>query len=170
MKLIVCNARECDPKKCTAERLHKFRKVDMVYSIQALPSGAVLLDPFAEKALSKEDSDTAKSSGLAALDCSWKKIKQAAELRRRMVSRVLPYLVAANPTYYGRPTTLSTAEALAAALFILGEEERAKDILGVFKWGPVFMELNKEPLEAYADAKDSSEVVAAQSKFMPPER
>ncbi|MEW6592601.1 MAG: DUF367 family protein [Candidatus Hadarchaeota archaeon] len=170
MKLIAYNARECDPKKCTAERLRKFGKVEMVYSLQELPSGAVLLDPFAEKAISKEDLAAARSRGLAALDCSWKKIRRAAELRSRIISRALPYLVAANPTYYGRPTTLSTAEALAAALFILGEEVLASEILGVFKWGPAFLELNRGPLEAYAAAKSSAEVVAAQSKFMPQER
>jgi len=79
-------------------------------------------------------------------------------------------LVAANPTYYGRPTILSTAEALAAALFILGERSRAKEILSIFKWGPTFLELNHEPLEAYANADDSTEVVALQRQFMPSAR
>ena len=87
-----------------------------------------------------------------------------------MVPRALPYLVAANPTYYGRPTTLSTAEALAAALFILGDEAHAKEILNIFKWGPTFLDLNREPLEAYAHAKDSTEVVALQRQFMSQER
>jgi len=142
----------------------------MVYSPLALPSGSVLLDPFAEKALSQEDFSAAKARGLVALDCSWKKFKQISGLKKRHVYRALPYLIAANPTYYGRPTTLSTAEALAAALFIFGEKGLATDILGVFKWGPEFLELNREPLEAYAGASDSEEVVAIQSQFMPPEK
>jgi pre-rRNA-processing protein TSR3 len=139
----------------------------MVYSIQELPSGAVLLDPFAEKALSKEDLGAAKSRGIVALDCSWKKIKQVTELRGRMAARALPYLVAANPTYYGRPTTLSTVEALAAALFILGERTHAEEITAIFKWGKTFMGLNKDPLEAYSTASSSVEVVELQSQFMP---
>lgn len=138
----------------------------MVYSFHELPSGAVLLDPFSEKALSKADGETAKGRGIVALDCSWKKITQLTGLRRRLKPRALPYLIAANPTYYGRPTTLSTAEALAAALFIFGEKDQAKEILSPFKWGGVFLELNREPLEAYSDAKNSAEVVTIQNRFM----
>lgn len=170
MKLIVYNARECDPKKCTAMRLHRFGKIQMVFQSQGLPGNAILLDPFAERALSGEDAEIARKQGLVALDCSWKQIEQISRIRTRMVPRALPYLVAANPTHYGRPTTLSTVEALAAALFILGDEARAKEILNIFKWGPTFLDLNREPLETYAHAKDSTEVVALQRQFMPQER
>ncbi|MDI6820329.1 MAG: DUF367 family protein [Candidatus Hodarchaeaceae archaeon] len=167
MRLVVYNARECDPKRCTAIRLYRAGKIQMVYHPRDLPFGAILLDPFAQKALSREDADQAEARGLAALDCSWKKIEQISRLQRGMVSRSLPYLVAANPTYYGRPTTLSTAEAFAAALFILGDQTRAREILHMFKWGHTFLELNHELLEAYASAKDSAEVIANQQKFMP---
>ncbi len=167
MQLVVYSARECDPKKCTAVRLRRAGKIRMVYRPGNLPTGAVLLDPFAQRALSKADAAIAEKHGLVALDCSWKKIQWIGELRARMVPRSLPYLVAANPTYYGRPTTLSTAEALAAALFILGNRERAKEILAGFKWGSTFFDLNHDPLEAYAGAKDSAEVIAAQSGFLP---
>ena len=139
----------------------------MVLLPRDLPSGAILLDPFAERALSREDAEVAIQHGVVALDCSWKQVKQISRLRARMIPRALPYLVAANPTHYGRPTTLSTAEALAAALFILGDETRAKEILDKFKWGATFLKLNHEPLEAYASAKDSMEVVALQRQFMP---
>ena len=169
MRLVVYNARECDPKKCTAMRLHRVGKIQMVFHPRDLPSGAILLDPFAEKALSREDVEVASQHGLVALDCSWKQVKQISSLRVQMVPRALPYLIASNPTHYGRPTTLSTAEALAAALFILDERDRARDILNTFKWGPTFLELNREPLEAYAGANDSAEVVAFQRQFMPHE-
>jgi pre-rRNA-processing protein TSR3 len=139
----------------------------MVYQLKALPRGAILLDPFAERALSKADEPLAKARGLVALDCSWKQVEQIARLRRRVAPRSLPYLVAANPTHYGRPTILSTAEALAAALYIMGEEAQARELLGAFKWGHTFLELNRELLEAYAGAADSSEVVALQRQFMP---
>ena len=167
MKLIVYNARECDPKKCTAVRLHRTGKIQMTYKLGELPSKAILLDPFAQKAISRADATIAEKRGLVALDVSWNKIRKIESVRRKMEPRSLPYLVASNPTHYGKPTTLSTAEALAAALFILGDRERAKEILAGFKWGQTFLDLNREPLEAYATAKDSTEVVAAQREFMP---
>jgi len=167
MRLFVFNARECDPKKCTAVRLERAGKVETVYRLRDLPGGAVLLDPFAEKALSKADLEAAKKRGIIALDCSWKNVEQIGRLRKRTVPRSLPYLVAANPTHYGRPTTLSTAEALASALFILGFPKRAEELLNSFKWGHSFLELNWEALKAYSEAKDSADVVAAQREFMP---
>ncbi len=139
----------------------------MTYNLNELPSKAILLDPFAQKAISRADTTIAEKRGLTALDVSWNKIRKIERVRRKMELRSLPYLVASNPTHYGKPTTLSTAEALAAALFILGYREQAIDILAGFKWGPTFFELNREPLEAYAAAADSAEVVEAQRQFMP---
>ncbi len=167
MRITVYNARECDPRKCTALRLKKLGRIEMVFRQGDIPRGAILLDPFAEKALSREDAATAERRGLVALDCSWKKIEQIAGMKLSLEPRSLPYLIAANPTHYGRPTILSTVEALAAALFIMGDRDGAIKILGDFKWGPVFLELNREPLETYARAADSSEVVAAQEQFIP---
>jgi pre-rRNA-processing protein TSR3 len=74
--------------------------------------------------------------------------------------------VAANPVNFGKPCTLSSVEALAASLYIIGEQERAAEILGCVRWGIRFLEVNKEPLELYAQAKDSTEVVKIQGLFI----
>lgn len=166
MELIVYHAQECDPEKCTALKLEKFGKVDIIYSRKNIPSGSVLLNPFAEKALSREDLDTADENGLVAFDCSWNKIKGLQEFRGDYEPRSIPYLVAANPINYGHPTRLSTVEALSAALYIFGGRKRAENLLEGFKWGKSFLDLNEEPLEAYSEAKNSSEVVEAQKDFM----
>jgi len=67
---------------------------------------------------------------------------------------------------FGRPFKLTTAEAFAAALYILGEREQSFLVLGKFKWGHTFFELNRPLLEAYSRAKDSSEVIAIQSEYL----
>lgn len=60
---------------------------------------------------------------------------------------------------------MTTAEALAASLYLVGRKEQAKQVLGAFRWGDRFFELNKEPLEAYSMAKSSSELVDLQFEF-----
>lgn len=166
MELIIFHAKDCDPEKCTGRRLEKYGRAKIIYRLDQLPRNSILLDPLAEKALSKEDLENAERNGLIALDCSWKKIEQIKDLRGELLSRSLPYLVAANPTYYGHPTKLSTVEALSAALYILGKKEDAVELLEGFKWGDSFLELNREPLKAYSKAQNSSEIVEIQKDFM----
>lgn len=165
--LTIFHVEECDPKKCTALRLEKMGKAKVVYRRKEIPKGSIMLDPLSSKALSSGDSKTAEKYGITALDCSWKEINQIHEFRQSVSPRSLPYLVAANPTYYGHPTKLSTVEALTATLYILGEKDRARDLLEGFKWGPSFIDLNKRPLEAYSKAGDSREIVEIQKEFMP---
>jgi pre-rRNA-processing protein TSR3 len=78
----------------------------------------------------------------------------------------LPYLVAANPVNYGKPTKLSTVEALAAALYIADFREQATELLSKFKWGLQFVALNKELLDCYLQAKDSTGVVEVQKEYL----
>jgi pre-rRNA-processing protein TSR3 len=150
-----------DPDKCTAKKLARFDLAELHRSDRQTPYG-VVLNPHAERALSPADAET---SNLVALDCSWESAGEA------MFSlpgdhRALPYLVAANPVNFGRPMQLTTVEAIAAALCIFGDRDRAEAILSKFRWGHTFLELNDEPLRRYADCADSSEVVAIQREYL----
>jgi len=121
-----------------------------------------VLNPHAERALSPADADLANENALVALDCSW---ESAGEKMFSLPGehRALPYLVAANPVNFGRPMQLTTVEAFAAALAILGELDHAERIMAKFTWGETFLELNEEPLRRYAACEDSAEVVASRS-------
>tara|TARA_A100000164_G_C21814807_1_gene727316 strand:- start:873 stop:1139 length:267 start_codon:yes stop_codon:yes gene_type:complete len=78
---------------------------------------------------------------------------------------MLPLLLAANPVNWGKPGKLTTVEALAAALYLMGQEHQAMELLSKFRWGEQFMNLNMEPLRAYAEAKSSAELVSMQFEF-----
>ena len=164
IRLLAYHAGQCDPKKCTSLRLARFGLMTFVPRPTSLPSGAVLLTPNAERALSPADAPRAERRGLAIVDVSWKRGRFPAV--PRAAARALPYLLAANPVNYGKPFVLSSVEALAAALVIFGREEEARAILMKFVWGGQFLTLNREPLDAYAHATDSAGVVAAQAEFI----
>lgn len=152
----------CDPKKCTVKKLERAGLIRIVRRISAIPRNSLLLDPTAEQALSPADRAI---KSITVLDCSWE-VLDTGSLRSWRIRRALPFLVAANPVNFGKPCMLSSVEALAAALYILGEEQQAHDILGKVSWGIRFLEVNKEPLELYAAAKDSTDVVRIQQMYL----
>lgn len=168
LPLYVYHAHQDDPKKCSARRMQKFGLAILYEAVEKLPYGAILLNPMAKKALSPADKMYAKK-GIVVLDCTWDEVERVFPLLRpkRMKERALPYLLASNPINYGKPFMLNSAEAFVAALYILGYNEQALEVARRFKWGGTFLTLNKEPLEAYASAKDSEEIVAIQKEFMP---
>ena len=162
----VYHARQCDPSKCTGVRLGKLSKAMLVHDMRKISRGAVVLNPVSEVAFSPSDRISIKQSGLVALDCSWKLAEDIFRMSRYGAQRALPYLLAANPINTYKPIKLSTAEALAAALYIAGFQDVAKDLISVFKWGPAFITLNKAWLDDYSRCKDSTEIVALQTEIM----
>lgn len=165
IRLFLYHAKQCDPRKCTGKKMAKFGLVDLSEKIGKIPSGSILLDPMAEKALSPEDN---VKKGITVLDCSWEEVERVFPhlLKMRLQHRALPYLVAANPVNFGRPFKLTSVEAFAAALYILGNKEQAAHIMSKFNWGHTFLELNHEPLEEYSGAKDSKDILRIQSEYM----
>ena len=165
IRLYILHLNEDDPKKCTAKKLGRFGYARLTSQMQRIPKGSIILSPFTERILSPADRRTAERQGIAAVDCSWKNAREVF-YRLRGNFRRLPFLVAVNPTNFGHPYQLSSAEALAAALYIIGYEEQAKKIMDLFKWGPNFFVVNKEPLELYAQAANWEEVMRYEREFM----
>jgi pre-rRNA-processing protein TSR3 len=142
------------------------KRATIVKDMRRIPRGAVVLNPVSETAFSPADNEYVQRSGLVALDCSWKQAEEVFNRSRGNNQRSLPYLIAANPINTYIPIKLSTAEAIAAAFYILGDIETAEDMLSVFKWGHSFITLNKEWLDSYASCANSSEVVKVQTDIM----
>ncbi|WP_435078237.1 DUF367 family protein [Halococcus sp. AFM35] len=162
MELHVRYEGDDDPDKCTARKLARFDLAALHRSARDTPTG-VVLNPHAERALSPADRES--SERLVALDCSWATADDE-QFSLGGPHRALPFLVAANPVNYGTPFQLTTVEALAGALCILGERSQAETLLAKFRWGHTFLELNDEPLRRYADCTDSTDVVAVQEEYL----
>ena len=160
VKLVVYHTADDDPKKCTAKKMKRFGYAQIEHSLSRIPREAIVLNPFAKKSLSPEDRSCALSHGIVAVDCSWKHVDTVFEqMKKHRVSRALPFVVAANPVNYGKPFKLTTLEAFTVAVYILGFKEQAVKLTSLYKWSPHFLTLNHDPLEDYAQAKTSKDVV-----------
>jgi pre-rRNA-processing protein TSR3 len=162
MPLYAYRDNSCDPRKCTVKKLERAGFLKIITKIPQIPRNTLLLDPTAEQALSPADRFV---RSVTALDCSWEVLDTGA-VRSWRIRRALPFLMAANPVNFGKPCKLSSIEALAAALYILGEKDRAATVLSKVNWGIRFLEVNEEPLDLYANAKDSTEVVKIQALYI----
>lgn len=159
-----------DPKKNTAVLASKRGDLRLHKSIKSLPKKGIILEPLCGKVFGPEDHALLKEQhgALVGLDCSWAQIESSVETvmkRTRLQPRMLPLFLAANPVNWGKPGKLTTAEALAAVLYLMGRQDQAKELLGAFRWGQRFLELNQEPLDAYAGASTSEELVGLQFEF-----
>ena len=158
-----------DPKKCSAKKLLRFSMARKVASIYKFPPRTILLHPYAKTAISPLDRTNARNRGIGIIDCSWRNAERVFSkriLKTKYESRALPFLLAANPSYWGKPFRLSTLEAFCAALYITGFPEQAKRILKIYTWGNNFIELNEEILSRYSRAVDSSEIISIQSQYL----
>ncbi len=147
-RLYCLHLNQDDPKKNTVVRLAKFKLVRLGKKLKAFPRKALILDPFAVRELSITDRVTIEQSGIIVIDCSWAKT-ESIFFQPFSTGRRLPHLLAANTVNYGRWDRLSSAEALAASLFIVGYPQKARDLLQVFSWGDSFWEINRQNLQPY---------------------
>src|SRR5690242_21098902 len=93
----------------------------------------IVVSPKGKKIVSREDKELLDQYGAAVVEASWNRIDEVPFGKiGGKCERLLPYLVAANPTNYGKPWRLNCVEALAACFYICGHPDWAEDILATF--------------------------------------
>ncbi|WP_423792796.1 DUF367 family protein [Methanocaldococcus indicus] len=165
MKLYIYHANQCNPKKCTALKMAKFNKAIILKNPYKINKKSLVLTPFAEKAVSPEDREIVEKFGITGLDCSWNDIEKLKKFKF-INERALPFLIACNPTNYGKPFKLSTLEAFIATLYITNFKEKAYELARLYKWGETFINVNYELLERYSKAKNSKEIIEIQKEYI----
>jgi pre-rRNA-processing protein TSR3 len=168
VKVYVLRFGSDDPEKSTALKLVR-KGLAIRASISEIPGCSILLTVFSSTVLSPLDRELIGKCGLTVIDSSWKRdIKVIKDISDswKGPKRILPALMAGNPINYGHVSLLSSAEAVAAALYIAGFIEESFEVLSMFKWGNTFLNLNKDLLESYRKAESPSEVLNVQLEFL----
>ena len=150
-----------DPKKCTSAKMCRMRLATPIYKLSSIHPKMVVLDPTSTNIFTP---GIDVSHGLVIIDCSWQKVDEVF-LRKIKGRRVrLPLLIAANPLHYGQVGVLSSLEAAAAALYLVSEREQAEEMLKIYKWGPNFLALNRDLLQAYLEAWCEEAILEVEKK------
>jgi pre-rRNA-processing protein TSR3 len=155
----------CDAKRCSGKKLMRLGLMRELHIGQRFPG--VVITPKGTKCVSAADKELIEQYGAAVVEASWNRIDEVPFGRiGGKCERLLPYLVAANQTNYGKPWRLNCVEALAAAYFICGHPEWAEEILAPFSYGESFLEINDEILRRYMVCETDEEVKKAEEDWL----
>jgi pre-rRNA-processing protein TSR3 len=165
LPLTMWDFEHCDPTRCSGRKLAR-QGVIRILKLKETCAG-VVLTPNATHIVSPADREFALKGGVGCVDCSWKELDKVPWTKMKMgAPRLLPFLVAANSVNYGRPMKLNCAEAVSAALFIMGFEAQARQTMSHFAYGPEFFEVNKDVLAGYQSCTSEAEVRIFQDAFL----
>jgi pre-rRNA-processing protein TSR3 len=111
---------QTDRKRDTGSKLQRFGFVKEIRVGQHW--GGIVLSPNGTCTISRADKAIVEGFGIAVVNCSWARLSDVPfhRLKCGNRARLLPFLVAGNPTKYGQAFTLSSVEAFAAALYVVG--------------------------------------------------
>jgi pre-rRNA-processing protein TSR3 len=155
----------CDAKRCSGKRLMRLGLMRELHVGQKF--AGVVISPKGKKLVSRADKELLNQYGAAVVEASWNRIDEVPFGRiGGKCERLLPYLVAANPTNYGKPWRLNCVEALAACFYICGHADWAESILSTFSYGQSFLDINEEVLGRYAECESDEEVKKAEEDWM----
>ncbi|KAJ4384452.1 ribosome biogenesis protein tsr3 [Didymella sp. IMI 355093] len=155
----------CDAKRCSGKRLMRLGMMRELHVGQKF--AGVVVSPKGKKIVSREDKELLDQYGAAVVEASWKRIDEVPFGRiGGKCERLLPYLVAANPTNYGKPWRLNCVEALAACFYICGHPDWAEDILSTFSYGRAFLDINAALLKRYEACENEEQIKKAEEVWL----
>ncbi|KAF9068496.1 hypothetical protein BDP27DRAFT_1224154 [Rhodocollybia butyracea] len=153
----------CDPRRCSGKKLSRLGLIKELKVGQGRFRG-IVVSPKGAQVISPSDRDIILKNGLAVVECSWARLDDVPFGKISSPhERLLPYLLATNPTNYGKPWRLNCVEALAAAFCITGFDSYAEILLSGFGWGG---SCSRTFLERYKKCTTAAEVSAAQESIM----
>jgi pre-rRNA-processing protein TSR3 len=165
-RIFTVELRQDDPAKCTSAKMRKFGLARQINRF-GIPNSALVLNPGAERNIVATDREAALKAGLVVIDCSWNLAEGVFGSRFKGQQVKLPILLAGNPTNYSKASSLSSVEAVAAALYILNFKDAARKYLALYKWGETFLTLNFEPLEDYSKAESEDQIISLEREYFP---
>ncbi|KAH8117581.1 hypothetical protein DFH11DRAFT_1724566 [Phellopilus nigrolimitatus] len=155
----------CDPRRCSGKKL---ARLGLIHDMKiGSKFRGVVVSPKGTQVVSPADHMLVSSAGVAVVECSWARLEEIPW--RKIASpheRLLPYLLATNPTNYGKPWRLNCVEALAAAFYITGFDAYAEQLLAPFGWAASFYKVNRPYIERYKTCADAAEVTAMQETII----
>ncbi|WPH04270.1 Hypothetical protein R9X50_00715900 [Acrodontium crateriforme] len=155
----------CDAKRCSGKRLMRLGLMRELHVGQK--HSGVVVSPKAKTIISPADRPILEQYGAAVVEASWNRIDEVPFSKIGGPNqRLLPYLIAANQTNYGKPWRLNCVEALAACFFICGHREWAEEILEPFSYGEAFISINEAVLKRYAACEDEESVKKAEEAWL----
>ncbi|KIK46604.1 hypothetical protein CY34DRAFT_800294 [Suillus luteus UH-Slu-Lm8-n1] len=155
----------CDPRRCSGKKLARLglitelRVGSRFRGVVVSPKGTLVVSP--------ADKEIVGRDGVAVVECSWARIDDVPFSKIASPhERLLPYLLATNPTNYGKPWRLNCVEALAATFYITGFDQHAETLLSSFGWGDSFWKVNGPYLKRYQTCSSAEEVAAMQETII----
>ena len=155
-----------DPKRDSGSKMRRLGYAGLLRVGQSFRG--VVLSSEATTFVSRADRVLIEEQGVSCINCSWNRLEDIPfdKMGKGKNQRILPLLVAANTVNYGKPFKMNTAEATAAALYIAGYKTDAKTLLSPFSYGPEFLKLNHDALEAYAACETHEQVALQNQEFL----
>ncbi|EIM88684.1 DUF367-domain-containing protein [Stereum hirsutum FP-91666 SS1] len=155
----------CDPRRCSGKKLARLGLIEEL-RVGSRFRG-IVLSPKGKQVLSPSDREIVAKNGVAVVECSWARLDDIPFGKIASPhERLLPYLVATNPTNYGKPWRLNCVEALAASFYLTGFDSYGERLLQDFGWGGSFWKVNRPFIERYRTCNTAEEVSQMQETIM----